>query len=276
MKDWKARSVIAEKVEKGKKKSVSWAETISVRVDGEEHAFSAPLRQSPEVEETVETDQAADASNEGESSDISIARHQPPASDPVQQTHRLTIRIMPTNHLRSKLIKATSGEIPNGNQPIILEPPLTEEPVTAKTSPGPSITGWDSDLTDLSSSSNEEGESEVDPPSDSEQFLVCPSTRSHLHFLKYPPKQPSGLKIRLPARTAPLMVPTRACSVKKCQIYLPADYRWKSCVACRAHNRKYQRRRQGLQGTHPRLDIEAESYASASTSSDVCTSALSL
>lgn len=182
MKDWKARSVIPEKVKKGKKKSVSWVETVSIRVDGEEDGFSAPLRQSPEVEENVETNQEAEASNEDESSDTSIARHQPPASDSAQQTHRLTIRIMPTNRLRSNLIKAAPGKISNGDQPIILEPSLTEEPPIAKTGPGPTITGWDSDLTDLSSSSNEEGESEVDPSSDSDQFVVCTSAHSHLRF----------------------------------------------------------------------------------------------
>ncbi|KAH7921340.1 hypothetical protein BV22DRAFT_737704 [Leucogyrophana mollusca] len=87
-----------------------------------------------------------------------------------------------------------------------------------------SIPGWDSDLTDLSSDS---GESEIESDSASE-----PSPRK------------TGLKIRLPVLASKAAQHgLRVCGIKRCNIVLPADHRWKICDPCRRHYREYQKNR---------------------------------
>lgn len=86
------------------------------------------------------------------------------------------------------------------------------------------ISGWNSDLTDLS-----EDESDADSSSDSKL-------------------QPSGLKIRIPARPRPPDRDVPQCTIKSCQAPLSSDHRWKCCAACRIHYRTNQRNRLGIQG----------------------------
>ncbi|KAF8914017.1 hypothetical protein CPB84DRAFT_45401 [Gymnopilus junonius] len=75
------------------------------------------------------------------------------------------------------------------------------------------------------------------------------SSDSETELSHTPPS--SSLKIRIPARPAGLY--SRKCISPKCGQLLSTNYRWKSCVMCRARSRGYQRRRQNLQGRHDRL-----------------------
>lgn len=155
MKEWKARSIaiVPEKTEKGARKSVSWAETVRVRT----------------FEDSAEGEQAGDAddSTEDEAPNTPII---PPTSDFTPKPNRLTIRIIPPNPLRSTIPKAASFEIPSSSQRTVLESPTERSPID-KTDSGPTISGWDSDLTELSNSSDD-GESEVNNSSDSDQPLA--------------------------------------------------------------------------------------------------------
>ncbi|KAG2155207.1 uncharacterized protein EDB93DRAFT_90735 [Suillus bovinus] len=80
------------------------------------------------------------------------------------------------------------------------------------------ISGWGSDLTDLSS--EDEG---VDSDPDTEES--------------------STIKIRIPvlASQLPKGARARVCGIKRCNIVLPPNYRWKICDSCRRYQRKYQR-----------------------------------
>ncbi|KAG2148978.1 hypothetical protein DEU56DRAFT_87866 [Suillus clintonianus] len=80
------------------------------------------------------------------------------------------------------------------------------------------ISGWDSDLTDLSSE-----DEEVDSDSDVEDS--------------------SKIKIRIPllASRLPSGASARVCAIKRCNIVLPPDCRWKICDSCRRYQRVYQR-----------------------------------
>ncbi|OJA09017.1 hypothetical protein AZE42_07389 [Rhizopogon vesiculosus] len=84
-----------------------------------------------------------------------------------------------------------------------------------------SIPGWDSDLTDLCS--EDEGVTESDSDSDA--------------------KDSSMIKIRIPvlASRLPSGSNVRVCVIKRCNIALPRDYRWKICDSCRRYQRRYQR-----------------------------------
>ncbi|KAF8974430.1 hypothetical protein BDZ97DRAFT_1773564 [Flammula alnicola] len=103
------------------------------------------------------------------------------------------------------------------------------------------VTGWDSDLTELSDSGD--GESHESSSSDSDSDNV------------HQPSTPSGLKIRIPARPGGIYA-QKCASSSKCNQVLATSYRWKSCVMCRARSRDYQRKRQNIQGRHARLDQE--------------------
>ncbi|KAJ8583277.1 hypothetical protein M405DRAFT_519957 [Rhizopogon salebrosus TDB-379] len=83
------------------------------------------------------------------------------------------------------------------------------------------LSGWDSDLTNFSS--EEEGVTEGDSDSDVEGS--------------------SMIKIRIPvlASRLPSGANARVCAIKRCNIVLPLDYRWKICDSCRRYQRKYQR-----------------------------------
>ncbi|CAA7259873.1 unnamed protein product [Cyclocybe aegerita] len=100
------------------------------------------------------------------------------------------------------------------------------------------ISGWDSDLSELTDSTRTESEVASD---EAESDKEDESTTS-------------GFKIRIPAR--PTGIYSRKCGSPKCNQLLPLSYRWKSCVMCRARGREYQRRRQNLKGRHTRLDEE--------------------
>ncbi|OAX36277.1 hypothetical protein K503DRAFT_314871 [Rhizopogon vinicolor AM-OR11-026] len=84
-----------------------------------------------------------------------------------------------------------------------------------------SISGWDSDLTDLSLEDKDVTESDSD--SDAEDS--------------------SMIKIRIPvlASRLPSGSNVRVCAIKRCNIALPRDYRWKICDSCRRYQRGYQR-----------------------------------
>lgn len=68
-----------------------------------------------------------------------------------------------------------------------------------------------------------------------------------------PHSAPTGLKIRIPPRPG---LYVRKCGSNRCEQRLPATYRWKLCMTCRARSRGYQRKRQILQGRHSRLENE--------------------
>ncbi|KDR83622.1 hypothetical protein GALMADRAFT_235913 [Galerina marginata CBS 339.88] len=109
------------------------------------------------------------------------------------------------------------------------------------------ISGWDSDLSDLSDSSSEKTDSLSE--SDSEE--------------PPPTSTPSGLKIRIPARPAGIYA--RKCAAPKCSQLLATSYRWKSCVMCRSRSREYQRKKQNLQGRRTQLDEELKQIRALGT-----------
>ncbi|KAG1782118.1 hypothetical protein EV702DRAFT_1069736 [Suillus placidus] len=80
------------------------------------------------------------------------------------------------------------------------------------------ISGWASDLTDLSS---EDEDVDSDPDA----------------------KDSSTIKIRIPvlASRLPSGASARVCGIKRCNIVLPPDYCWKICDSCRRYQREYQR-----------------------------------
>ncbi|KAG1727766.1 uncharacterized protein EDB91DRAFT_1163173 [Suillus paluster] len=90
----------------------------------------------------------------------------------------------------------------------------TAEPETIKIS----ISGWDSDLTNLSSE-----DEEVESDSDAEDSSV--------------------FKIRIPvlASRLPVGANARVCAIKRCNIVLRPDQRYKICDSCRRYQREYQR-----------------------------------
>ncbi|KNZ80304.1 hypothetical protein J132_06420 [Termitomyces sp. J132] len=108
-----------------------------------------------------------------------------------------------------------------------------------------SISGWDSDLTDLGDLTCLEN-SEVDEMSSSD--------------VESAEERPS-FKIRIPARPLSISVPQSGatiCSISRCHRVLPVGYRWKCCVQCRLHHREYQRKRLNIRGKHKRLDEETD------------------
>lgn len=76
----------------------------------------------------------------------------------------------------------------------------------------------DSDLTELSS--EDEGVAEHNSDSDGEDS--------------------SMIKIRIPV-LASRLPNARVCAMKRCNIVLPPDYRWKICDSCRRYQRRYQK-----------------------------------
>lgn len=87
--------------------------------------------------------------------------------------------------------------------------------------PESTISGWDSDLTDLSS--EDESVTKHDSESDA--------------------KNSSMITIRIPvlASRLPSGSNVRVCAIKRCNIVLPHSYRWKICEPCRRYQREYQR-----------------------------------
>lgn len=91
------------------------------------------------------------------------------------------------------------------------------------------ISGWDSDLTELSSDLASESASD----SDSEPESTQPDGHSPRLTIRIP-----LLVNRLPPNS-----PHRKCSNKRCNIALPKNHRWKTCDPCRGAQRVYQRMR---------------------------------
>jgi hypothetical protein len=91
------------------------------------------------------------------------------------------------------------------------------------------IPGWDSDLTELSSSDSD-SESVSDSDSDPDSRLGGPHGDT------------ARLTIRIPllANRLPPDSLLRKCGNKKCNIALPKDHRWKTCDPCRRAQRTYQ------------------------------------
>jgi hypothetical protein len=96
---------------------------------------------------------------------------------------------------------------------------------------------------DFSEHSRDDNESDKDIPSSESQevdpHLPKRQTSSH--------SAPAGFKIRIPPRPG---LYVQKCSSIRCEQRLPATYRWKLCMMCRARSREYQRKRQNLQGRH--------------------------
>lgn len=99
------------------------------------------------------------------------------------------------------------------------------------------ISGWDSDLTELSDS-----DSSSDSGSDmsiSDSGVSCATT------VAVPPHTPTGFRIRIPllATRLPPDSPFRKCGNKRCNIAVRRKHRWKTCDPCRRAQRTYQRLR---------------------------------
>lgn len=111
----------------------------------------------------------------------------------------------------------------------------------------------------FSDHSRDDNKSDKDIPSSDKQEIDP-------HFLKReasPHSAPTKLTIRIPPRPG---VYVQKCSSIRCEQRLPATYRWKSCMTCRARSRGYQRRRQNLQG---RAHLEEELLTRTPLSSDL-------
>lgn len=98
-----------------------------------------------------------------------------------------------------------------------------------------SIIGGSSDLSDLSDS---RGNNESDDISSLASQGVVPQLPK---LEAYPPLASTGLKIHIPPRPG---LYVQKCRSIRCEQRLPATYRWKSCVMCRARSRGSQRKRQ--------------------------------
>ena len=68
-----------------------------------------------------------------------------------------------------------------------------------------------------------------------------------------PHSAPTKLTIRIPPRPG---LYVQKCNSIRCEQRLPATYRWKLCMMCRARSRGYQRRRQNPQGRHSHPEDE--------------------
>ncbi|KAG9312697.1 hypothetical protein JVU11DRAFT_7117 [Chiua virens] len=103
-------------------------------------------------------------------------------------------------------------------------------------SPGKDIIpGWDSDLTELSSS--EASDSDTECTSDSTPDPDPMPAQSRI--------VPTGFKIRIPLLVTRLPPGSslQKCVNKRCHIALPKEHRWKTCDPCRNAQRMYQRLR---------------------------------
>ncbi|KAF8057439.1 hypothetical protein FPV67DRAFT_1724123 [Lyophyllum atratum] len=275
MKDWKARRVPSNK----RRKTVTWADEMDVDdaglVGGDEEGADGDVKEgeidadedereagppkltpmlgttTPKIKIRIPGGRGASVnasdhdggSGLGESAgEVPCLVEVEPGLDAVgtqleSRQHREPQRVSPQ----------PDGVRPQDTQPVVPQPDKTQpqntQPASPKPSAGPSplssreepppitISGWDSDLTDLSDLS-----SLIDSDDDE------PSTTT-------------GLKIRIPARPKPPSDPA-TCTIKRCGRVLPKNYQWKCCVPCRLHHREYQRKRQGIQGRHTRLDVE--------------------
>ncbi|KAK0465711.1 hypothetical protein IW261DRAFT_1156615 [Armillaria novae-zelandiae] len=156
-----------------------------------------------------------------------------------------------------------------------LEPasPPTSVPSTPAPSPEKeSISGWDSDLTDLSSSDEEalfegpnrrrtdesvhsgDSTSEDDEPLAQATRPVCPPVQPVRLVIRIPPRSPE----KVAAASSPVASsststpgPPKKCAINACGTLLNQEYPWKCCKACRKHHREYQRQRLGItKGTY--------------------------
>lgn len=109
-----------------------------------------------------------------------------------------------------------------------------------------SIFGGSSNLSDLSDS-RDDNELDISSADSQEVGPRLPKPSTPL------PLASTSLKIRIPPRPG---LYVRKCGYIRCERRLPATYRWKSCVICRARSRGYQRIKQNLQGQHSRFEEE--------------------
>lgn len=119
--------------------------------------------------------------------------------------------------------------------------------VSLEMSPSAEVLNF-SGSSDLSDHSSKDIESDKDvPSSDSqEEDPHLPKREAFSH------SAPTKLTIRIPPRPG---LYVQKCSTIRCEQRLPATYRWKLCMMCRARSRGYQRRRQN-RGRHSHLEEE--------------------
>lgn len=134
------------------------------------------------------------------------------------------------------------------------------------------MSGWDSDLTDLSSSDEEtlfEGvnqrrtnesvhsgdtTSEDDEPLSQATRPVRPLAQPVRLVIRIPPRSPE----KAGAASSPVASsstgtsdPPKKCAINACGTLLDQQYPWKCCKDCRKHHREYQRKRLGItKGTY--------------------------
>ncbi|KAK7031446.1 hypothetical protein R3P38DRAFT_3506736 [Favolaschia claudopus] len=109
-------------------------------------------------------------------------------------------------------------------------------------------TGWDSELSDLTSSGDETEVEEV--PRVSLKIRIPARTPSNSPN-KPPAPAPTAASAAAPVASTSTVAPPetepRFCTIARCRAPLPslAEYRWKCCSPCRKQYREYQRARHG-------------------------------
>ncbi|KJA30145.1 hypothetical protein HYPSUDRAFT_32243 [Hypholoma sublateritium FD-334 SS-4] len=257
-----------EVLEKGtKKKGVTWADEMSKSIH--EAPDNTPALPSPNLS-TATTNTILSASNNHlpntpmeqslhlkYSTNVELSLKSSPTSPKLDDPHPavqttseiqplvfntnsqsiLTSPFHPAEEINSKRLGGDESQRTLAERPSC-SLPADSELALASTSPVQQESGWDSDLTELSDSVDEESESESHSPR--------------------PPPKSSGFKIRIPPRPGGVFI--RTCASPGCNQLLDATYCWKSCILCRARSREYQRKRQNLKGRHLRLDLELEGH----------------
>ncbi|KAK0466802.1 uncharacterized protein EV420DRAFT_1505440 [Desarmillaria tabescens] len=178
-----------------------------------------------------------------------------------ERKERAGIIVIPAKRKREQFQASEPATTPSVSVPSIPDPFPEKE----------SISGWDSDLTDLSSSDEEalfegmsrrrtaeSGQHSGDTTSEDDDESPPQPAR--------PPAQPVRLVIRIPPRSPEKVAatpsssvasssstpdPQRKCAITACGALLDQGYAWKCCKACRKHHREYQRKRLGItKGTY--------------------------
>ncbi|KAG7445142.1 uncharacterized protein BT62DRAFT_211871 [Guyanagaster necrorhizus] len=191
-----------------------------------------------------------------------------------EKRERVGIIIIPAKRKRDEW-KPSEPTRPSTSVPSTTAPPPEKE----------STSGWDSDLTDLSSSDEESpfaginqrrmADSGHSGDTTSEDDEPLPQSARQVR----PPAQPVKLVIRIPPRGPEKIAaasaasssvassssatpdPQRRCVIDACAAPLDHEYAWKCCKSCRKHHREYQRKRLGItKGTY-NLDKEEKSLS---------------
>lgn len=177
-----------------------------------------------------------------------------------ERKERVGIIVIPAKRKR-EAYQALEPAAPSVSVPSTPAPSLEKE----------SISGWDSDLTDLSSSDEEalfEGAnrrrmdesghsgdttSEDDEPLSQATRQVRPPVQPVRLVIRIPPRSPE----KVAAASSPVASssstpgPPKKCAINACGALLDQEYTWKCCKACRKHHREYQRKRLGItKGTY--------------------------